>query len=67
MTGVRHDLERHPMRRPVNPYRVLAHAIDVGDQPLAALLAARLAKPGSRRARAAGRVVERLIRTLGLN
>lgn len=46
-----------------NPYRALAHAIDVGDGPLARLLHARLETPAP-----AGpeRVVHRLLRFLDL-
>jgi len=33
------------MRSPPSPYRVLAFAVDCGDHPLAALLAARLRRP----------------------
>jgi hypothetical protein len=33
------------MRSPPSPYRVLAFALDCGDRPLAALLAARLGRP----------------------
>jgi hypothetical protein len=33
------------MRSPPSPYRVLAFAVDCGDLPLAALLAARLQRP----------------------
>jgi hypothetical protein len=71
------------MRRPVNPYRVVAHALDVGDRRLAALLLARLGRqPGPsvaaerdardgcdrcRRAQAIDRLVRRLIAELELD
>jgi hypothetical protein len=53
-------------RRP-NPYRVLAHALDVGDRRLAELLVLRLAgsSRGSARSRApAQAAVERLVALL---
>jgi hypothetical protein len=55
-------------RRP-NPYRVLAHALDVGDLRLAELLALRLteASRGGTRSTAAAQVaVERLVALLPL-
>ena len=55
------------MHRRPNPYRVLAHAIDAGDARLAELLAARLLRVDRRRSVGAGRVVERLVRALGLD
>ena len=62
----RSDDDRTPerMRRPPNPYRVLAHAIDAGDRQLATLLSARLAR---RPRTAADRVVDRLLRALNLD
>ena len=53
-------------RRP-NPYRVLAHALDVGDRRLAELLALRLSgasRPTARSTAAAQTAVERLIALL---
>lgn len=46
-----------------NPYRALAHAIDVGDRPLALLLRARLEAPAPT---GPERVVQRLLRFLDL-
>ncbi len=56
------------MRRRPNPYRVLAHAIDVGDVHLAELLAQRLSGPpvGGNPLPAAAAAVERLMRFLAL-
>lgn len=65
------------MRRRPNPYRVLAHALDVGDGRLAELLAARLMRPEPAAAPAPGPVpvrstpaaeaaVERLLDLLAL-
>jgi hypothetical protein len=48
-----------------NPYRVLAHALDVGDHELAALLRRRLHWGGSQRNAALG-AVDRLLRVLGI-
>jgi hypothetical protein len=55
-----HDLT-DAMRQPPNPYRVLAHAIDVGDAGLAAALRRRLFRTAPRR------TLERLIRSLRLD
>ncbi|MDQ3092398.1 MAG: hypothetical protein M3R46_12235 [Actinomycetota bacterium] len=57
------------MRRPPNPYRVLAHALDVGDRRLAEALTFRLAAvglSGPRQGAAAEATVERLNAALEL-
>jgi hypothetical protein len=53
------------MRHRPNPYRVLAHAVEVGDRALAAALMRRLIthEPHERRAREA---VDRLLRSFGM-
>jgi hypothetical protein len=48
-----------------NPYRVLAHALDVGDHELAALVRRRLRLRGRQRNAALG-AVDRLLRVLGI-
>ena len=50
------------MGRPPNPYRVLAHALDVGDLRLAEVLSFHLTEAG--RTAAAQAAVERLMRLL---
>ena len=56
------------MRRPPNPYRVLAHALDAGDLELARLLADRLLRPAGERLPPAARdAVQRLARALKLD
>lgn len=58
------------MRRPPNPYRVLAHALDVGDHRLAEVLTLRLSGVGAsvfRSAPAGEATVERLMRLLGVS
>jgi len=58
------------MRRPPNPYRVLAHALDVGDRHLAEALTFRLTRVGvsdHRQGAAAEATVERLMTLLGVS
>ncbi len=53
------------MRRPPNPYRVLAHALDAGDRGLAEVLTLRLARVGG--SVAAEATVDRLMKLLGVS
>jgi hypothetical protein len=58
------------MRRRPNPYRVLAHALDVGDRRLAEVLTLQLAGvdlSGAGPAAAAEATVERLMMLLGVS
>ncbi len=58
------------MRRPPNPYRVLAHALDFGDRRLAEALTCRLAGvglSGSLPGAVAEATVERLMTLLGVS
>jgi hypothetical protein len=54
------------MRSPPSPYRVLAFAVDCGDHPLAALLAARLQRPPRSGSGAAWRTLARIAVALDL-
>jgi hypothetical protein len=55
------------MRSPPSPYRVLAFALDCGDHPLAALLAARLRRPSRSGSGAAWRTFARIAIALDLS
>jgi len=59
----------HGMRRPPNPYRVLAHALDAGDRRLAEVLTLRLARVGlsGSGSVAAEATVDRLMKLLGVS